>query len=115
MEVKLGVECFQRLMIKLIFISFITLSLHGIKTNFLIILFEGSQIFTGLRELTFFHTFSNIPMNESTLGIHEVKLVIKTSPSFSNGSGVGQHADGVLNLGQISTRNNSWRLVVDTN
>merc|ERR1712061_806776 len=100
---------------KLVFISFITFSLHGVKTNFLIILFEGSQIFTGLRELTLFHTFSNIPMNKSTFGIHEVKLVIKTSPSLSNGSGIGQHADCTLNLGQITTRNNSWRLVVDTN
>merc|ERR1719278_708936 len=54
-------------------------------------------------------------MNKGTLGIHEVELVIKTSPSLSNGSCVGQHADCTLNLGQITTRNNSWRLVVDTN
>merc|ERR1719273_2341919 len=54
-------------------------------------------------------------MDKGTLGIHEVELVIQTSPSLSNGSGVGQHADSTLNLGQITTRHNSRRLVVDTN
>merc|ERR1711971_1461355 len=29
-------------------------------------------------------------MDKCTFGVHEVKLVVKTSPSLSNGSGVGQ-------------------------
>ena len=35
-----------------------------------------------------FLTFSNIPMDESTFGVHQIELVIKTSPCFSNGCGV---------------------------
>merc|ERR1712020_341604 len=41
--------------------------------------------------------------------------MIKTSPSLSNGSGVGQHADGTLYLGEVTARNNGWGLVIDTN
>ena len=54
-------------------------------------------------------------MNEGSLGIHQVELVIQAGPSLSDGSGVGQHAHGSLDLGKISTRNHSWRLVVDAN
>merc|ERR1719273_416428 len=54
-------------------------------------------------------------MDKGTFGIHKIKLMIKTSPSLSDGSGVGQNADGTLNLGKITTRDNGWRLVIDTN
>ena len=54
-------------------------------------------------------------MDKSTFGIHQVKLMVKTSPSFSDSSGVGQHANGTLDLGKITSWYNSWGLVVDTN
>ena len=53
-------------------------------------------------------------MNKSSLGIHKIKLMVQTSPSFSNSCSVWQHANCAWHLGQISTGNNSWRLVVDT-
>ena len=53
-------------------------------------------------------------MDEGSLGVHEIELVVKTSPGFSNGGGVGQHAHSSLDLSQITSRNNGWRLVVDT-
>lgn len=53
-------------------------------------------------------------MNEGTLGVHEIELVVKTSPGLSDGGGVGQHADCTLYLGKISTWYNGRRLVVDT-
>merc|ERR1712002_1237581 len=53
-------------------------------------------------------------MNESSLGVHEIKLVVKSGPGFGDGCGVAQHADSALNLGQIATRNHSRGLVVDT-
>jgi hypothetical protein len=53
-------------------------------------------------------------VDEGTLGIHQIKLVVKTSPSFSDGGGVAQHADSTLDLGQVATWNNSWWLVVDS-
>lgn len=54
------------------------------------------------------------PVNESTLGIHQVELVIQTSPGFSDGRGVGQHAHCSLHLCQITSWHDSRGLVVDT-
>ena len=54
-------------------------------------------------------------MHEGSLGVHQIKLVIKTSPGLSDGGGVGQHADSSLDLGKITSRNDGWWLVVDTN
>ena len=53
-------------------------------------------------------------MDESTLGVHEIKLVVKSSPGLSDGSGVAQHAHGSLDLGKITTRHNGGWLVVDS-
>ena len=53
-------------------------------------------------------------MDKSTLGVHEIELVVKSGPCFGNGGGVGQHADGTLDLGKITTWDNCWWLVVDT-
>merc|ERR1711931_498427 len=105
------IECSELIFI----IFFLTLLIHRIHTNLFVILLQSSHVFTSFREFTFFHTFSNIPVNESTLGIHKIEFMIQTSPSFSNGSGVGQHAHSSLNLGKITTRYDSWWLVVDTN
>merc|ERR1712001_97720 len=41
--------------------------------------------------------------------------MIKASPSVSDGSGVGQHADCRLDLGKITSGYDGWGLVVDTN
>merc|ERR1719411_2358017 len=82
----------------LVFFSFLAFSLQGVHTDFLVILLKSSQILTGLREFTLFHALSNIPMDKSTLGVHQVKLVIQTGPGLSNGSGVRQHADCTLDL-----------------
>uniref|UniRef100_A0A0K2SVE1 Putative LOC100382917 [Zea mays] n=1 Tax=Lepeophtheirus salmonis TaxID=72036 RepID=A0A0K2SVE1_LEPSM len=54
-------------------------------------------------------------MNKSPLSVHEIKLMIKTSPSLSNGCGIGEHADGSLNLSKITSGHDSGRLVVDSN
>jgi len=53
-------------------------------------------------------------MNKCTLGVHQIKFVIQTSPSFSNGCSVAQHANRPLNFRQVSTRNNRGWLVVDS-
>ena len=58
----------------LIFITlFFSLNINRINSVFL----KSSQIFTGFGELSFFHTFSNIPMDESMFDIHKIKLVVK--------------------------------------
>ena len=53
-------------------------------------------------------------MDEGTLCVHKIELVVKTSPGLSDGGSVGQHADGTLNLGQVTTGDDGWGLVVDT-
>merc|ERR1711892_616376 len=100
----------------LIFFSFFSLfTFSRVKANLLIILLKSSKILASLRELSLLHALSNIPVNKSSLGIHEVKLVVKPGPSLSNGSGVGQHADGTGNLSSVSSWDNGWWLVVDSN
>jgi YD repeat-containing protein len=89
-------------------------TVNGVDTDLLVILLEGSKIFTSLGEFTFFHTLTDIPVNEGTLGVHEIELVVKTSPSLSDSSGVAEHADGALDLSKITSWNNGWWLVVDT-
>src|SRR5690606_18467568 len=83
-------------------------------TDFFVVLFKSSQVFTSFGEFTFFHTFTDIPVDESTLGVHKVELVVKTRQDFSNSGRVSAHADSTLNLSQVTTWNNSWWLVVDT-
>merc|ERR1719461_2160664 len=53
-------------------------------------------------------------MDESTLGVHKIELMIQTSPGLGDGGGVAQHADGTLYLGEITTGDDGGWLVVDT-
>merc|ERR1712227_1052678 len=41
--------------------------------------------------------------------------MVKSGPGLGDGGGIGQHADGSLDLGEISTWDYSGRLVVDAN
>merc|ERR1719350_92580 len=101
--------------LELITISFfLSFTFGGLDTDFLVILLEGGQILTSLGELTFFHTLTDVPMDEGTLGVHEIELVIATGEDLSDSGRVGDHADCTHDLGQITTRNNGRRLVVDT-
>ena len=53
-------------------------------------------------------------MDESSLGVHEIEFVIDSGEDLSDGCGVGDHADGSHDLGEITTWNNSWWLIVDS-
>ena len=52
-------------------------------------------------------------MDEGPLGVHEVELVVEPRPGLHDGGGVGEHADGPVDLGQVTPRYNGRRLVVD--
>merc|ERR1719273_1610320 len=93
---------------------FLTLTFGGLDTDLLVILLEGSEILTSLRELTFFHTLTDVPMDEGTLGVHEIELVIDSGEDLSDGSGVGDHADSAHDLGEVTTWDDGGGLVVDT-
>merc|ERR1712179_897351 len=106
---------FVCLFVCLIFLSLLlSFSLDGVNSDLLVILLQGSEILTGLGELSLLHTLSYIPVDEGTLGVHQIELVVKTSPGLSDGGGVAQHADGTLYLGQITAGNNGGWLVVDS-
>merc|ERR550519_2403563 len=49
-------------------------------------------------------------MHKSSLGIHEIKLVVKPPPGLSNGCGVGEHADSPLHLSQVPSSHQQWCL-----
>jgi len=91
----------------------LTFSLSGLGTDLLVILLKGSKILTGLGELTFLHTLTDVPVDEGTLGVHKIELVVNTGKSLGDGSGVGHHAHGTLDAGKISTGDNGRGLVVD--
>jgi hypothetical protein len=100
----------------LILIRFIALTtiLAGLGSDFFVVLLEGGKILTGFGELTFFHTLSDVPVDEGTLGVHKVELVVEAGEYFGDGGRVGDHADGALYLGKVATRDDGRRLVVDT-
>ena len=54
-------------------------------------------------------------MDESSLGVHEVELVVESGPSLSDGSRVGEHAHGARHLREVSARHHGRGLVVDSN
>jgi hypothetical protein len=89
-------------------------SLGGLGTDLFVILLKGSKILTSLREFTFLHSLTDIPVNEGTLGVHKIELVVDTRKSLGNGSGVGNHAHGTLDTGQITSGDNGRGLVVNT-
>merc|ERR1712223_1843109 len=100
---------------ELVFITLAVISsLSRVKADLLVILLKSSKILPGLGELTLFHTFSNVPVNEGPLGVHEVELVVKPGPGFGDGGGVREHAHGPADLSKISAGNDGWGLVVDT-
>ena len=40
-------------------------------------------------------------------------FIIQPGPGLSDGGGVGEHADGSVDLGQVTSGDNGGRLVVD--
>nr|ACN31580.1 unknown [Zea mays] len=92
----------------------LNLLLQGVAGNLLVIALEGSQVLTGLGEFTLLHTLTNVPVDESTLGVHEVELVVESGPGLGDGGGVGQHADSALEVGKVAVGDLLGRLVADT-
>jgi len=53
-------------------------------------------------------------LDEDSFGLHEIELVIDSGEDLGGGSGVGDHAASSHDLGKITTWNNGWWLIVDT-
>lgn len=84
------------------------------ECTFFVILLESSQILPSLGKLSLFHTFTNKPMDESTLAVEQVELVVEARPGRRNGGSVAERADGSRDLGEITTWDLSRWLVADT-
>ena len=89
-------------------------SLGSLGSDLFVILLKGGKILTGLGELSFLHTLTDVPVNEGTLGIHKIELVVDTGEGLGDGSGVGNHAHSALDTGKITSGDNGRGLVVDT-
>merc|ERR1719411_2337047 len=84
----------------------------GLLRDLFVVLLHRGQVLAGLTELAFLHTLSDIPVDEGTLGVHQVKLVVHASHDLGDGRGVGDHEHGALNpVGHQST-NRIVRLVL---
>ena len=53
-------------------------------------------------------------MDEGSLGVHELELVVQLGEHLSDGGKVGDHADGSHALNEITLGHNNERLVVHT-
>lgn len=98
----------------LIFITSFLTGRLGVGREGLVILFQAGKILTGLGKFSLFHTLSDVPVDESTLGVHEIELVVDAGESLGNGGGVGNHANGTGNLGHIATGDRLGSFVVDS-
>ena len=65
-------------------------------------------------DLTFFHAFTDVPVHESALGVHEVKLVVQGGPRVYDSTGVAERAHGSGHARQVPARHHGGRLVVDS-
>merc|ERR1712086_98127 len=95
-------------------VLFFTFAFGGFGGDFLVVLLEGSKVLTSLGEFTFLHALTDVPVDESTLGVHKIELVVDAGEDFSDGGSVGDHAHGALDAGKVATGDNGGGLVVDT-
>merc|ERR1712125_306923 len=91
----------------------LTFAFSGLDANLLVVLLESSKILTSLRELALLHTLTDVPVHESALGVHEIELMVDAGEDLSNGRGVAYHAHSAHHLREVTTRHDSWWLVVD--
>merc|ERR1712137_1286972 len=69
----------------------LALTLRRLDSDLLVILLKCREVFAGLGELALFHTFTDVPVHKSALGIHEVKLVVDAGEDLGNSGAVGNH------------------------
>ena len=53
-------------------------------------------------------------MNEGSLGVHQIEFVVESGEDFGNGSCVRDHAAGSHDFSEVTSGDNSGRLIVDS-
>ncbi|TRY77571.1 hypothetical protein DNTS_007213 [Danionella cerebrum] len=94
-------------------LPFLPFSVWGVNPHLFVIFLQRCQILARLSKLTLLHALAYVPVYKCSLGVHQVELVVQSCPGLCDRCGVAQHADGPLNLGQVSTGHHSGWLVVD--
>ena len=51
--------------------------LEGLRADLLEVLLERGEVLAGLGELALLHALADVPVDERTLGVHEVELVVE--------------------------------------
>jgi len=54
-------------------------------------------------------------MYEGSFSVHKIEFMIKSAEDFGNGGRVGDHATSSHDFSKITTWDNGWWLIVDTN
>ena len=80
----------------------LTLTLHAVDADLLVVLLEGREILTSLGELSLLHTLADVPVHERALRVHEIELVVQAGPGLGDGGRVAQHADRALHLREVA-------------
>merc|ERR1711939_649389 len=101
----------------LVFFALLVLAavLERLGSDLLVVLLQGRKVLTGLGELALLHALTDVPVDEGTLGVHEVELVVEAGQDLRDGGGIGHHADGAHDFGEIATGDDGRGLVVDAN
>merc|ERR1712025_1207179 len=85
------------------------------RYNIQIVFLQESKVFPCFRELSFLHTFTNIPVHKSSLGIHQVILCVDTfSKNTTNSYIVPNHGNIFLRQGGDVSANKRSRNFVKT-
>jgi hypothetical protein len=96
----------------------IHITLHAVitvvSTELRILTLESLKILTSLGELTFLHTLTHVPVNEGTLGEHEIKLLVHAAEHLADGCGVGLHAHGTRKSRHVTAGDNHRGTAVQT-
>jgi len=85
----------------------------GVSTDLLVVLLEGSEVLAGLDELTLLHALTDVPVDEGTLGEHEVELAVNALEDLGDGSGVREHGDSAVGRGELVTGDDGGLVLVD--
>jgi len=89
---------------------------RSLGKNIQVILLEESKIFTGFGEFSLFHTLSDIPVDEGSLGVHKVELGDKSlGEDSADGDVVGNHDNVSRGISDIISITKLWGLVVESN
>jgi len=94
------------------------ITLHAIitiiSTELRVFTLEGFEILTSLGELTLLHTLTHVPVDECTLGEHEIELLVHAAEHLADGSGVGLHAHSTRKSRHVAAGDNHGRTAVET-